>query len=50
MQDLSQLETKDDQMIKLEKTFSWVKEQEQLLEQRKDQGYVRYEVLKKGKA
>ena len=37
MQDLSQLETKDDQMIKLEKTFSWVKEQEQLLEQRKDQ-------------
>jgi|LakMenEpi03Aug12_release.lakeMendotaPanAssembly.Ray.scaffolds.fasta_scaffold1768185_1 hypothetical protein len=44
--DLAYIETKADQIVRLEETFKWAKEQEHLIEQRRDQGEVRYEITK----
>lgn len=43
---LSFLGSKDDQLVTLDEIYGWVKKQEGLIEQRKDQGNVRYEVNK----
>lgn len=40
--DLSFMETKADQIARLEETFKWAKEQENLIIQRMNQGEVRY--------
>lgn len=39
---LSFLGSKDDQLVTLDEIYGWVKKQEDLIEQRKDQGNVRY--------
>lgn len=44
--DLASIFTKDDQITRLEESFHWWKDQERMIEQRMDQGYVRYEVNK----
>lgn len=46
LRDLSFMDTKADQITRLEETFKWAKEQETLVMQRRDQGEVRYEVTK----
>ena len=46
MCDLPYIQTKDDQISRLEEIMVYYKEQEKLINQRKDQGYVRYQVTK----
>lgn len=40
--DLPYIQTKEDQISRLEEIMIYYKEQEKLINQRKDQGYVRY--------
>lgn len=46
LSDLAQIETREDQLKVLEEITAWFKEQRRLINQRKDQGVVRYEVIK----
>lgn len=44
--DLAQIETRQDQVQALGEVFEWYKEQSRLVEQRRNQGEIRYEMTK----
>lgn len=46
LSDLAQIDSRQDQLTALEDLFAWYKEQQRLIEQRHDQGYIRYEMSK----
>ena len=46
LSDLAQIETREDQIIALENVCGWFKEQQRLVQQRFDQGYIRYKMSK----
>lgn len=45
--DLAQIDTRQDQVQALNEVFEWYKEQSRLVEQRRNQGEIRYEMTKK---
>lgn len=40
--DIGFIDSKADQIERLDEALNWLKEQQHLIDQRKDQGYVRY--------
>ena len=44
--DLAQIDTREDQVARLEEVFKWFKNQERVIQQRIDQGEVRYKMTK----
>ena len=42
LSDIALMETRDDQITALDDISTWFKEQSRLLQQRKDQGEIRY--------
>ena len=46
LSDLAQIDTKEDQLTALNELHTWFKEQTRLVQQRADQGYIRYKMTK----
>lgn len=46
LSDLAQIDTREDQLTALDELHTWFKEQTRLVQQRVDQGYIRYKMSK----
>jgi len=46
LSDIAQIETREDQLTALEGVSGWFKEQQRLVSQRYNQGYIRYKMSK----
>lgn len=46
LSDLAQIDSREDQVATLEELTGWFKEQQRLIQQRHDQGEIRYEMSK----
>jgi hypothetical protein len=46
LSDLAQIDSREDQVATLEELAGWFKEQQRLIQQRQDQGEIRYEMSK----
>jgi len=46
LSDIAQIDTREDQITALDSMLVWFKEQQRLVHQRYDQGYIRYEYSK----